>query len=233
MIVDVQNDFCPGGALAVADGDAVIDPINELAARAALRRRDARLAPARPRFVLAQGGPWPPHCVRGTPGAEIHERIDHSQIDAIVDKGRMRAQLGYSGFEDTDLEMLLRGRGVSTVHIAGLALDYCVKETALAAARAGFEVLVHRGATRAVEVAPGDGDRAARSWSGPGSASSTDARVGGGLTGVLHALAPRGALSSMVRSIGVTVIPGSGWPLGVVTWISQPCRTSLVITLPR
>jgi nicotinamidase/pyrazinamidase len=74
----------------------------------------------------------------------------------------MRAQQGYSGFEDTDLEMLLRGRGVSTVHVAGLALDYCVKETALAAARAGFDVLVHRGATRAVEVSPGDGDRAAQ-----------------------------------------------------------------------
>ena len=160
MIVDVQNDFCPGGALAVVDGDAVIDPINELAAQLPYVVATRDWHPPDHDSFTAQGGPWPVHCVRGTRGAEIHERIDQSQIDAIVDTGRMRAQQGYSGFEDTDLEELLRGRGVSTVHIAGLALDYCVKETALDAMRAGFDVLVHRGATRAVEVSPSDGDRA-------------------------------------------------------------------------
>jgi nicotinamidase/pyrazinamidase len=81
-------------------------------------------------------------------------------IDAVVDKGQVADREGYSGFEGTELERLLRERGVDEVDIAGLALDYCVKATALDARRAGLAVTVHRDATRAVEVRPGDGDRA-------------------------------------------------------------------------
>ena len=81
-------------------------------------------------------------------------------VDAVVDKGQARDREGYSGFEGTELERLLREHDVDAVDIAGLALDYCVKATALDARRAGFEVIVHRGATRAVEVQPGDGERA-------------------------------------------------------------------------
>src|SRR5205807_10422792 len=108
----------------------------------------------------AQGGPWPVHCVRDTAGAQLHPGIDAARIDAIVDKGQAPGREGYSGFEDTDLERLLRERNVDTVHVAGLALDYCVKATALDARRAGFDVVVHRDATRAVEVQPGDAQRA-------------------------------------------------------------------------
>jgi nicotinamidase/pyrazinamidase len=100
------------------------------------------------------------HCVHGTPGAELHPGLDREHIDVIVDKGQAPDREGYSGFEDTPLESLLRERGVDTVHVAGLALDYCVRATALDARRAGFGVVVHREATRAVEAAPGDGERA-------------------------------------------------------------------------
>jgi nicotinamidase/pyrazinamidase len=110
----------------------------------------------------AQGGPWPEHCVEGTPGAQLHPRLDRDRIDVVVDKGRERATEGYSGFEGTDLETLLRDRGVDRLHVVGLALDYCVKNTALDAAQAGFDVVVHRDATRAVNVQPGDGEQAVR-----------------------------------------------------------------------
>jgi nicotinamidase/pyrazinamidase len=110
----------------------------------------------------AQGGVWPAHCVRDTPGAQLHPGIDSRQIDVVLDKGRDAELEGYSGFEGTELERLLRDRGVDAVDVAGLALDYCVKATALDARRAGFEVTVHRGATRAVEVSPGDSERAVK-----------------------------------------------------------------------
>lgn len=160
IVVDVQNDFCPGGALAVPDGDAVVDVINRIASEASFVVATRDWHPADHGSFAAQGGPWPVHCVCGTPGAALHPGIDAGQIDAIIDKGQVSGREGYSGFEDTELERLLRERGVDTVDIAGLALDYCVKATALDARRAGFSVTVHLGATRAVEVSPGDGERA-------------------------------------------------------------------------
>lgn len=160
IIVDMQNDFCSGGALAVPDGDAVIDLVNRLAEEMPYVVATRDWHPPDHWSFGAQGGPWPVHCVRDTPGAQFHERLDASRIDAIVDCGRTPDKEGYSGFEDTELEQLLRDRDVETVHVGGLALDYCVKETALDAARAGFNVIVHRDATRPVEVQAGDGDRA-------------------------------------------------------------------------
>lgn len=160
MIVDVQNDFCPGGALTVANGDAVIEPINRLARDAGLVIATRDWHPPDHCSFAAQGGPWPVHCVADSPGAQIHDGIDAGLIDVVVDTGVSAGAEGYSGFEDTELEQLLRSREVDTVHVAGLALDYCVKATALDARRAGFDVVVHRGATRAVEVAEGDGERA-------------------------------------------------------------------------
>ena len=160
IVVDVQNDFCPGGALAVPEGDAVVEPINAMAreARFVVATRDWH--PADHGSFAERGGVWPVHCVAGTPGADLHPGVDRDLIDAVVDKGQAPDQEGYSGFEGTSLSQLLRDRGVDAVDVVGLALDYCVKATALDARRAGFEVTVHRGATRAVEVAPGDGERA-------------------------------------------------------------------------
>jgi nicotinamidase/pyrazinamidase len=108
----------------------------------------------------SEGGPWPEHCVQGTFGAELRSDLALDRLDAIVDKGQARELEGYSGFEGTGLEQLLREHGVDRVHVAGLALDYCVRATALDARRLGFDVVVHRDGTRAVEAAPGDGERA-------------------------------------------------------------------------
>jgi len=160
IVVDVQNDFCPGGALAVPDGDAVVELINELAKRAPFVVATRDWHPPDHGSFAENGGPWPVHCVRDTPGAQLHPAIDSSHVDVVIDKGQERDREGYSGFDGTELERLLRQRDVDTVHVAGLALDYCVKATALDAKRAGFDVVVHRDATRAVEVQPGDAQRA-------------------------------------------------------------------------
>ena len=160
IVVDVQNDFCSGGALAVPDGDAVIEAVNRLAREASYVVATRDWHPPDHSSFAAEGGPWPVHCVRDTPGAQFHPGLDTSRISDVVDAGRTRDAQGYSGFEDTPLERLLREHDIDTVHVGGLALDYCVKATALDAKLAGFDVIVHRGATRPVEVEPGDGDRA-------------------------------------------------------------------------
>ncbi len=162
IVVDVQNDFCQGGALAVPDGDAVIDPVNHLAENAEFVVATRDWHPPNHHSFAEQGGPWPVHCVRDTPGAQLHSRIDRSLIEAVVDAGREPEHEGYSGFEHTELEHLLRAREVDRVHVVGLALDYCVKATALDAKQAGFDVIVHLDATRPVEVHPGDGELAVR-----------------------------------------------------------------------
>jgi nicotinamidase/pyrazinamidase len=159
-VVDVQNDFCPGGALAVPDGDAVVAQVNRLAADSSFVVATRDWHPVDHGSFADQGGVWPVHCVAGTPGAELHAGIDRGLIDAVVDKGQAPDREGYSGFEGTELARLLREHDVDAVDVAGLALDYCVKATALDAQRAGLDVTVHRGATRAVEVQPGDGERA-------------------------------------------------------------------------
>ncbi len=160
LVVDVQNDFCPGGALAVPDGDAVVPEVNRLAGEFDLVVATRDWHPPDHRSFAAQGGPWPVHCVRGTAGAQLRPDLDRDAVELLIDKGQTPDEEGYSAFEHTDLERELRERGVETVHVAGLALDYCVKATALDARRAGFAVIVHREATRAVDVRPGDGDRA-------------------------------------------------------------------------
>lgn len=162
VVVDVQNDFCPGGALAVPDGDAVVAPIRALARDADLVIATRDWHPPDHGSFRDRGGIWPVHCVQGTPGAELHPGLSDVGIDAVVDKGQAVDQDGYSGFEGTTLQRLLHDHDVDTVHVAGLALDYCVRATALDARRAGFRVVVHRGATRAVDVTPGDGARALR-----------------------------------------------------------------------
>jgi nicotinamidase/pyrazinamidase len=160
IVVDVQNDFCRGGALEVADGDAVVEPINRLAAELPFVLATRDWHPPDHLSFASEGGPWPVHCVRDTPGAQFHPELAVDRIDVIVDTGFTRELEGYSGFEGTNLEQLLRDHDVDRVHVAGLALDYCVLETALDAKRGGFDVVLHRDATRAVEVKPGDGERA-------------------------------------------------------------------------
>jgi nicotinamidase/pyrazinamidase len=163
LIIDYQNDFAaPDGALSVAGGDAIAPRINELA-------RDPRFAlvaatrdwhPPDHHSFAAQGGPWPVHCVQGTPGADFHPSLDRTRIAAVVDAGSDADAPGYSGFERTDLEQILREHDIDAVTVVGLATDYCVKETALDALGLGFAVTVDQSAVRPVEVTPGDGQRA-------------------------------------------------------------------------
>ena len=165
IVVDLQNDFTPGepgGALAVPDGHAIASRVNELARserfELVVATRDWH-PPGHSSFA-AQGGPWPDHCVQGTPGAEFHPTLERSRIDREILKGLRSGSDGYSGFEDTELASLLREREVDAVTIVGLATDYCVKNTALDALREGFRVTVRRDAVRGVEVEPGDSERA-------------------------------------------------------------------------
>jgi nicotinamidase/pyrazinamidase len=160
IVVDVQRDFCPGGALAVPDGDAVVPVVNRLAGRAELVVATRDWHPADHASFTVAGGPWPVHCVAGTDGASFHPLLDLSGVALTVDKGVDSSSEGYSAFDQTGLEEWLQARGVDRVRVCGLALDYCVKATALDAARAGFAVVVERDGSRAVEVTPGDGERA-------------------------------------------------------------------------
>jgi nicotinamidase/pyrazinamidase len=162
VIVDFQNDFTPGGALAVPEGDTIAAKLNTLAASGdyelVVATRDWH--PADHSSFAEQGGPWPVHCVAGTQGAQLHPDLDRTRIDVTVDKGQDVKTDGYSGFAGTDLEELLRERGVTQVTVVGLATDYCVKNTALDALRAGFAVTVDSSAARGVEVEAGDSERA-------------------------------------------------------------------------
>jgi nicotinamidase/pyrazinamidase len=160
LVIDFQNDFCPGGALAVEEGDQIAGPIGRLAAEFdhVLATRDWH--PPDHSSFETEGGPWPVHCVQGTPGAELHPSMDEIEIEAIVDVGRERDDQGYSGFENSDLAQLLRDRDVEQIAVCGLATDYCVRASAIDAAKEGFDITVVTDAIRAVEVEPGDGDRA-------------------------------------------------------------------------
>jgi nicotinamidase/pyrazinamidase len=168
VIVDVQNDFCTGGALPVPDGDAVVEPINQLAREADFVVATRDWHPPDHWSFAGRGGPWPVHCVQHSEGAQLHPELDGDRIDAIVDAGRTPEAEGYSGFEDTELEQLLRHHNAKEVHVAGLALDYCVKATALDARRAGFDVVVHLDATRAIDAQPGDAQRTIEELTGAG-----------------------------------------------------------------
>jgi nicotinamidase/pyrazinamidase len=162
VIVDFQNDFTPGGALAVPRGDEIAERLNELSADP---RFDLVVAtrdwhPPDHGSFEEQGGQWPVHCVQDTDGAELHPALDRSRLDVIVDKGQDPGTEGYSGFEGTRLGELLRERGIDKLVVVGLATDYCVKNTALDALRDGFEVEVDAGAVRGVDVNDGDSERA-------------------------------------------------------------------------
>lgn len=161
-MIDFQNDFCPGGALAVPHGDEIAERVNELirSGRFDLVVATRDWHPADHGSFAERGGPWPVHCVQGTPGAELHPALDRDGIDVVVDKGQNPQTEGYSGFDETELTSLLRGRGIDSVTVVGLATDYCVKNTALDALREGFDVTLDSSAVRGVDVQAGDSERA-------------------------------------------------------------------------
>lgn len=164
IVVDLQNDFCPGGALPVPQGDQVVGVMNRWI-RAAERvgaviviSRDWH--PPNHCSFETEGGPWPVHCVQNTPGAEYHGDLHLPLCALYVDKARDPDLESYSGFSGTGLSQALRRSGVQRIFIGGLALDYCVKATALEGLAEGFEVHLILPATRAVNVNPGDGTKA-------------------------------------------------------------------------
>lgn len=189
LIVDVQNDFCPGGALPVAGGDVVAEPLNRLAASFDLvvATRDWH-PPDHGSFVGVSVDPdawrgadppsiWPPHCVRGTPGAELHPSLDRARLDRVIDKGQGRWSQGYSAFQDTELAELLHDRDVDRLYVGGLATDYCVKNSVLDALGLGFRVVVVEDAIRGVDAEPGDSERALEAMQEAGATVATTDQV--------------------------------------------------------
>ncbi|HEV2062640.1 MAG TPA: nicotinamidase [Solirubrobacteraceae bacterium] len=162
VVVDFQNDFTPGGALAVPDGDEIAPRVRELidSGRFDLVVATRDWHPPDHGSFEERGGPWPPHCVQGTPGAELHPSLPRDEVDVILDKGRDPGTEGYSAFDGTDFASLLRERGIDRLTVIGLATDYCVKNTALDALREGFEVEIDRKGVRGIDVSPGDVERA-------------------------------------------------------------------------
>jgi nicotinamidase/pyrazinamidase len=172
VVVDVQNDFAdPAGSLSVPGAARVLDVVNAEVARAVAAGAPVVYTqdwhPADTPHFAKDGGVWPVHCVRDTWGAELHPSL---RVEGAVVRKGTGGEDGYSGFtmrdpvtgapSSTGLAELLRERGVERVVVVGLALDYCVKDTALDGTSAGFTVEVPRAASAPVDVNPGDGDRA-------------------------------------------------------------------------
>ena len=164
LIVDVQKDFLPGGSLAVSRGDEVVPVLNRYLALARRQRLPVFASrdwhPRNHCSFRAQGGPWPEHCVAGTAGAEFAPALDLPPDAVILSKATRENADAYSAFASTDLEQRLRGLGVRRLLVGGLATDYCVLNTVRDALQHGFEVLLLQDAVRAVDVKPGDGERA-------------------------------------------------------------------------
>jgi nicotinamidase/pyrazinamidase len=164
IVVDPQVDFFPGGALAVPEGDAILGPVNRAVEVFCERGLPIIVSrdwhPADHCSFVEQGGSWPPHCVRGTAGADLHPSLELPPYFLMVHKATTADRDAYSDFDGTDLADELRSREIRRLFVAGLALDYCVKATCLDAVDAGFEVVLLTDAVRPVNVEPADGDRA-------------------------------------------------------------------------
>lgn len=181
ILVDIQNDFCPGGALAVREGDTIVPLVNRIMGDYDRVVATQDWHPAHHGSFASQQGKqpgqmgelnglpqimWPDHCVQGTPGADFHPDLNMSGVDQIFQKGTDPTVDSYSGFFDngrhhaTGLGDYLKAEGVTDVHVVGLATDYCVKFTALDARSLGFATVVLEDACRGVELTPGDIARA-------------------------------------------------------------------------
>ena len=155
IVVDVQNDFCPGGALAVAHGDEVVEPLNqvidEFLERGAPVYKSRDWHPPKTKHFAIHGGTWPVHCVQNTKGAEFHPALRDDPRIKVISKGLGDTDC-YSAFDETDLASQLHDQAIEEVIVGGLATDYCVKNTVLDALRHGFKVKALRNAMRAVAV---------------------------------------------------------------------------------
>lgn len=164
LIVDVQNDFCPGGALAVPEGDQVVPVLNQWSEAAqgagipVYASRDWH--PENHISFRERGGPWPPHCIQNTQGAAFHPGLDLPVQATVISKGADPDRDQYSAFDDTGLGEQMRREGVHRVWVGGLAQDVCVRASVIDGAQEGFDIHLILPATRPVEVSPGDGEQA-------------------------------------------------------------------------
>ena len=160
LVVDLQNDFCPGGALAVTDADRIIPVVNRLLKFFGSRDLPIFLSrdwhPEKHCSFREQGGSWPPHCVRGTRGAKFPELLELPDKFEIISKAVEQEKDAYSAFQDTGLRDLLKEKDVQTLYVCGLATDVCVKDTVLDALREGFSVYVVTDAVKGVNLSPDD-----------------------------------------------------------------------------
>jgi nicotinamidase/pyrazinamidase len=160
IIVDVQNDFCPGGALPVPEGDQVIPVLNDYIK--IFKKANATIFATRdwhpPNHISfkAQGGPWPPHCVQNSEGAKFHPDLKLPSDTTIVSKAMDPLREAYSGFDGTELANTLNKQGATRVFVGGLATDYCVKNTVLDARKLGFKAVLLLDAIRGINAEPGD-----------------------------------------------------------------------------
>jgi nicotinamidase/pyrazinamidase len=183
IVVDVQNDFCPGGTLAVADGDQVVPVLNRYidqfikAGLPIFATRDWH--PEKTSHFTTGGGPWPPHCVQGSKGAQFHPDLKLPLGTVMVSAGTGADEDGYSGFLGRDengakLADLLRQRVIERIFIGGLATDYCVKHTVLDGLKEGFKVVLLADSVRGVNLKPGDSARAIEEMRNAGAEVATD-----------------------------------------------------------
>jgi len=172
LVTDIQNDFLPGGSLAVAHGDEVVQVLNryilafEAKGLPVYATRDWH--PPQHCSFHAQGGSWPVHCVAGTQGAQFAATLVLPPTTTLISKATSADQEAYSSFQGTDLDHRLRAAGIRRIFIGGLTTDYCVLSTVRDARQLGYEVFVLTDAIRAVDVQPGDGQRAEAEMGGLG-----------------------------------------------------------------
>lgn len=164
IIVDVQNDFIPGGALPVPEGDKVIEPLNKYIelfnklGRLIVATRDWH--PPNHKSFKEYGGIWPPHCIQNSRGAEFHPDLHLPRDTIVISKAFEPDKEAYSGFEGTNLDEKLKEKGIKRVFVGGLATDYCVKNTVLDALKLGYETILLLDAIKGVDLNEGDSERA-------------------------------------------------------------------------
>ncbi|WP_224982463.1 bifunctional nicotinamidase/pyrazinamidase [Geomonas agri] len=186
LVVDVQIDFCPGGALAVPNGDQVVPLLNRYLElfnqRSAPVFASRDWHPEQSKHFKEQGGIWPVHCVQGTAGADFHPGLRLPEGTILISKGMTNWDNGYSALQGvtengTPLAMLLRRMELDRLYVGGLATDYCVKESVLDALKEGFTVTVLTDAIRGVEVQAGDSEHALQEMLAAGAGQATFASV--------------------------------------------------------
>ncbi len=181
IVVDIQRDFCPGGALPVADGDKIIPAVNELIR--AFEKEGLPIFLTRdwhPKNHIsfeAYGGVWPPHCIQNTPGARFHPLLAVPRDAKVIDKGTLRTDDTYSNFQGTDLAQRLHNLQVKRIYVVGLATDYCVMNTVIDGLAKGFETYVITDCVRGVNVKPTDSAAAMRTMVSRGAGRTTSDRL--------------------------------------------------------